>query len=98
MALSFNGLQPVRFGDRECAPKIDAETQLRLQSINGYGPETDEILASAFPDDAIYVREFMAKNMTTYEKEELHAYLLGGEAMLDNLRNTLTGVLKNGKE
>ena len=97
MALTFNGLQPVRFGGRDCEPKIDAETQLRLQNLKGYGPETDEVLASAFPGNEIYVKEFLQTKMTTFEKEELHAYLLGGESMLRNLHETVAGALKNGK-
>lgn len=82
MALSFNGLEPVAFGGRDCVPKIDTETKLRIQAIKAYDSTSDEVLASAFPNDEAYVRDFLANKMTVYEKELLHAYLLGGEHMV----------------
>ena len=91
MALSFSGLQPVRFLDRECTPvKPDAELQLRLENIKTYNEEADEILASAFPNDREYVLNFLRNNMTKLEKEELCLYLLGGETGLRYTNTILT--------
>lgn len=85
MALSFNGLEPVEFGGKECTPKLDTELKLRLSQIKAYTEADDEVLASAFPDDEVYVREFLKDKMTVLEKQTLHAYLLGGMTAVDTL-------------
>ena len=90
MALSFNGLRPVGFGGRECMPvKPDAELQLRLQNIKDFNDEADDILASAFPNDYDYVRDFLRNKMTMMEKQELQIYLLGGETGLRSMDKVL---------
>lgn len=91
MALSFNGLQPVTFGGKECMPtKPDAELQLRLQNIKDFNDEADDVLASAFPNDYDYVRDFLRSNMTLLEKQELQVYLLGGETGLRDMEKLMT--------
>ena len=95
MALTLNGLQPVNFCGKECMPKIDAELRLRLQNIKLYNAEADDILASAFPNDSIYVKEFLTDRMTVYEKQTLHLYLLGGDQMLDTVREQIKSELKS---
>lgn len=85
MALSFNGLEPVTFGDTECTPKINTELKLRLSQIKEYNTETDEILASAFPDDEEYVLEFLREKMTNFDKQTLHLYLVGGDMMVNRV-------------
>lgn len=82
MTLSFNGLQPVDFGGRNCEPKINAELQLRLGNIRNFNEEADDVLASAFPNDYDYVRDFLRNRMTTIEKETLQVYLIGGDTGL----------------
>ena len=92
MALSFNGLQPVAFGGKDCTPRLDAETKLRLQGIKTYDQSANEALAAAFPDDEEYVKEFLTNSMTVFEKELLHAYLLGGEKMVGLMMDKISNI------
>lgn len=78
-------VEPVDFGGKECMPKIDAETKLRLSQIKNYDETSILVLASAFPDDESYVRDFL-KDMSMLEIQELHAYLIGGARMVEILR------------
>lgn len=94
MALSFNGLEPVSFGGKECTPKINTETKLRLSQIKEYNIETDEILASAFPNDEDYVLKFLKEKMTTFDKQTLHVYLVGGETMLGKVLEQVSDTMK----
>lgn len=96
MALSFNGLEPVTFGGKDCTPRINTELKMRLSQIKDYNEETDEVLASAFPDDEIYVRDFLKNKMTTFEKQTLHMYLFGGESMVNKVMNQLDDALAKG--
>ena len=89
--VSFDGLQPVRFGGRDCTPSTDAELCLRIRSLK-FDTDADqahanEILAKAFPEDEDYVHKFLDKQMTTFEKRQLQAYLIagpGGTRVIDN--------------
>ncbi len=94
MALSFNGVEPVSFGGRECAPKINTELKMRLSEIKEYDDATDTVLASAFPDDETYVLKFLREKMTTFDKQILHAYLIGGETMVSKLMGSIDDTLK----
>lgn len=94
MALSFNGLEPVTFGEKECVPKITAEIELKLAQIKRYNKEADEILASAFPDDEIYVQSFLSK-MPMLDKQVLHAYLVGGQTLVNTTLEQVHGAIKN---
>lgn len=104
MALSLNGLEPVEFKGRVCRPFINAELRLRLTEIKNYGDSANDILASAFPDDEEYVRNFL-KNAPAIEKEILHAYLVGGDtatkAVIDSLesgiRKTMNDAMRDEK-
>ena len=96
MALSFNGLQPVEFGGKDCTPKLDTELKMRLAQIKTYTEADDEVLASAFPDDEAYVKAFLKDKMTVLEKQTLHAYLLGGmtavNTLMDGIKDTFRKV------
>lgn len=94
MALSFNGLEPITFGNKECVPKVTAEIELKLSQVKKYDQETDEILASAFPDDESYVKGFL-DNMTMVDKQILHAYLIGGDTLVTTTMEQIKGALKN---
>ena len=85
MALDFQGIQPVNFGGRDCVPDINTELKMRLSQIQTYNEETDEVLASAFPKDEAYVKKFLKNQMTAFEKQKLHAYLVGGMEMVERL-------------
>lgn len=90
--LSLSTLEPVDFGGKECAPSLDAETKLRLSQIQKYDGKAIEALASAFPDDEEYVKEFLG-NMATIDIQILHAYLLGGQTMVESIRGQLSNVM-----
>lgn len=92
--LNFDGIKPVGFGGRECMPSTDAELKLRIQSLKfGTGADeahADEILAKAFPKDEEYVREFLSTQMSTFEKQQLQAYLISGASgirLIDQIIN-----------
>lgn len=93
MALSFNGLEPVTFGQKDCIPKITTEIKMRLADLKDYNDTADEVLASVFPNDEVYVRDFLREKMTVFDKQTLHAYLLGGESMVRALHNKIEGVV-----
>lgn len=88
MALVFNAIEPVRFGNLEAIPKVGAELRLRIQKID-FG-NTDEkisaardVLSQAFGDKSMEVRKFMSDNdMSAFDLERLAAYLIGGDNLL----------------
>ena len=99
--LSFDGIQPVRFGGRDCTPSVDAELRLRVQNLE-FGTDADEaraneILAKAFPQDEEYVKEFLEKQMTPFEKQQLQAYLIAGPGGIRVLDRSITDAIKGGK-
>lgn len=96
--LSFDGIQPVRFGGRDCAPSTDAELCLRIQSLK-FDTDADqahanEILAKAFPEDEDYVHKFLDKQMTTFEKRQLQAYLIAGPGGTRAIDNAIAEAMK----
>lgn len=101
MALSLNGIEPVKIKGKICTPKLDAETRLRLAEIKTYDRSTDLVLASAFPDDEEYVRKFL-EEAPAVEKEILHAYLVGGEtaasSVIDNIKDGLKNAMASAVE
>lgn len=94
MALSFNGVEPVSFGGKECTPKINTELKMRLSEIKEYDSAADIVLASVFPDDEAYVLKFLQEKMTTLDKQILHAYLIGGDTMVSKLMGSIDDTLK----
>lgn len=96
--LSFDGIQPVRFGGRDCTPSTDAELRLRIQALkfdtDANQAHANEILAKAFPEDEEYVKKFLDKQMTTFEKQQLQAYLLAGAAGIRMINSTITEAIK----
>lgn len=95
MALSFNGIEPVNFGGKDCTPRINTELRLRLTDLKQYNEEADEVLASAFPNDESYVLSFLRDKMTILDKQTLHAYLIGGPSMVEALKDQMKGAMKN---
>lgn len=80
--LKFDGIQPVEFGGRDCAPKVNTEQRLRLQNLEfateADSEKADKLLAECFPDDEDYVARFLNEQMTPFEKQQLRAYLVAG--------------------
>lgn len=87
--LSFDGIQPVRFGGKDCTPKIDAELRLRIRGIKidteANLNDACEKLALAFPDDRAYVEKFLKEQMTPNEIARLQTYLFGGASAVRTL-------------
>ena len=81
MALVFNAVEPVRFGNLEAIPKVGAELRLRIQKID-FGNTDEKIsaardtLSQAFGDKSMEVRKFMSDN------DMSAAYLIGGDNLL----------------
>lgn len=98
MALTFEGIQPVEFGGRACTPKLDAEIKLRLTNISDYNEKTDDVLASAFPDDEKYVRKFLKEKMSALDKQMLQAYLIGGPSALEIVQRQIDSAFAKGME
>lgn len=96
--LTFDGIQPVRFGGRDCTPSTDAELRLRIQSLkfdtDAEQARANEILAKAFPEDEEYVRTFLDKQMTTFEKRQLQAYLIAGPGGTRAIDNAIAEAMK----
>lgn len=93
--LNLNTLEPVNFGGKECTPQINAETKLRLSQITKYDTATNAVLASAFPDDEEYVKDFLG-NMTVIDVQILHAYLMGGPTMVESIKSQMAQAMKLG--
>lgn len=96
--LSFDGIQPVRFGGRDCTPSTDAELRLRIQALE-FDTDADqahanEILAKAFPEDEEYVHKFLDKQMTTFEKQQLQAYLIAGPGGIRVIDKSIVEAMK----
>lgn len=80
--LSFDGIQPVRFGGKDCTPNINTEQRLRLQGVKldteANVIEADKIMSECFPGNEKYVFDFLQEKMTPFEKQQLRAYLVAG--------------------
>ena len=99
--LSFDGIQPVSFGGRDCVPSIDAELRLRVQALK-FDTDADEaraneILAKAFPKDEEYVKKFLEEQMTPFEKQQLQAYLFAGPGGFRMIDQSITNVIKGAQ-
>lgn len=102
MALSFSGLEAVKFGEIVATPTVTAETRLRIQSGNFKSAEGREklikVMSGCFGDQADAIADFMDKQMSTYELSLLQAYLAGGETMLNDVRGTIVKAMQDGAQ
>lgn len=96
--LNFSGLQPVTFKGKECQPKLDAETRLRVQTLktekSGDLKHAAEVLCEAFPDDKEYVRDFIENEMSVYEVSELQVYLAHGAKAAKEISDSIKEAMK----
>lgn len=95
--LNLNAIEPVNFGGRECTPKIDTETKMRLSLIKEYDEKAQATLASVFPDDEEYVKEFLSR-MATVDMQVLHAYLIGGPTMVEAIQNKVKKAVEESEK
>lgn len=97
--LSFDGIQPVGFGGKDCTPKLNTELRLRLQGVkfdtDADSEEADKILADCFPDDEKYVEKFLKEQMTPFEKQQLRAYLVSGPSIIRILDQEIAKAVNN---
>ena len=95
--LSFSGLQPVSFGGKECAPKLDTEIRLRISNVKLDTASDIEhaakVFAEAFPDDKDYVRDFIENQMTGYEVRELQVYLTQGAKAAKDISDVIKSAM-----
>lgn len=96
MALQFNTIQPVRFGEIEATPKMTTSSRMRVQRVQfgGDNSEAMETMAECFGNKSDEVLDFMKKNMSTLDLQRLQAYLIGGESMLETLDRTIDETIK----
>lgn len=100
MGLKFSKIEPVQFGDIVAMPVVDEETKLRLYELNlstidGVN-EAIAVMAGCFKDKKDEIKEFMKGEMSSYELNQLQAYLMGGQAMLDKLEKQLDIAISMG--
>lgn len=104
MAFKISQIESVEFGDKQCTPELDAERKLRLGRLD-FSTETkekeaDKVIASCFPEDEAFVREYLTR-CSTLSKQRLQAYLIGGEEAVkiieNGLKSQIEGAMK-GKE
>ncbi len=100
MALEFNKISPIRFGDFEATPKLTASARLRASKIKlgGDNAEAMETLSQCFGNKSEDVLAFMKENMSTLDLQRLQAYIVGGDEMLGNVDEAIRGALKNVAE
>lgn len=101
MALEFNQIEAIKFGDIVVRPKVDMETKLRLQSAKLSNAtemeETIELIANACGDKSKEVKEFIEENLGIVDIARIQAYLAGGQTLLDALDKNMSaqGVVEN---
>lgn len=104
MALEFDKISPIRFGDFEATPKLTASLRLRASKIKlgGDNEEAMETLSQCFGNKSEDVLAFMKENMSTLDLQRLQAYIVGGDQMLDNvdeaIKEALQGAAKGANE
>lgn len=103
MPLAFKKIKPVDFEDFQATPQLNTELKLRVQNLKFASTEqienAKEVLSSAFPDNKEQVRKFMDDNfMGAIALQELQAYLLGGEDMLNRYRQEIDKLMDKSAE
>ena len=85
--LHFQGIQPIKFGDKEYQANLDNEKKLRLQTIKFDTAENiayaDDVLTSCFNEDE--AKNFIREKLSSDDKEVLRTYLVRGETGLNQL-------------
>lgn len=99
MPLAFKKIKPVDFEDFTAVPQMTTELKLRIQNLKfdteAQIEKAKDTLSVAFPDEKEKVRAFMDENlMGAVGLQELQAYLLGGEEMLEHYRQHFNEVMK----
>lgn len=95
MAFNFRKFEAVGFGDLQAMPKMDAELNLRVSSLEITNDNLDEVrdtLASCFGEKAAEVKAFMKDNMFLMDFMRLQVYLTQGENGLKDFERRMDRV------
>lgn len=83
MALKFNKLEAVQFGDIVEVPVLDQEKKLRLKTLTrADSDDAKDKMSACFPQNQASIREFM-NEMSDYDLQRLFTYLVHGESGLE---------------
>lgn len=92
MALNFNAIEAIGFGNLKVKPQMTKELELRVKNLKineANREEAIEILSSCFGSYATEVKQFMQENMHEYDLIELSMYLAHGDRGLENFRSIM---------
>lgn len=92
MALTFNKLEPVRFGEIVAMPVLSQELKLRVQQLKPEADnmeETRNILSECFGEKSMAVKEFMRENFSNMDYIRLQVYLLNGDKGLEDIERRM---------
>lgn len=96
MALSFEKIDAVKFGDTPYLPQMTQELRLRLKDLKITSAnlgEATELLSRCFGDKAAEVKKFMDTNMFERALAKLQVYLTQGPEAADVFDNSINGAI-----
>lgn len=102
MALSFQPLADVQFGEIKATPKLTTELKLRIARLGDYSKTVEDFesacktLAKAFPEDKEEVEKFMLESMSIMDLQELQAYLVGGDKLVARTQEIMKAETEKG--
>lgn len=97
MALKFDKIEPVEFGDLKVMPKMNTELKLRVQGIRTIDAEALDILSQCFEDHNQEVRAFLDQ-LNLIDIYKLQAYLLGGNSSVEVFMDRFEALMKQQGE
>lgn len=95
MALKFNKLEPIEFGDKKYQPTVSPETRRRivLEMAQPSTAENDEVaidtICHCFGDKSNEVKEFINANIGQNGIKTLQLYLTEGDKGLEALNKSI---------
>ena len=93
MALEFNQIEAIKFGDIVVQPKVDVEKRLRLQTAKLTNQtelnETIDLIAECCGEQGAKVKEFIENNLGVLDIARIQAYLAGGQTLLNAIDKNL---------
>lgn len=97
MAISFDKLEAVGFGDFEVMPQMDKEQQLRVKALEIKDNNLDEaieVLSACFgAENTAKIKEFMQKNMFQMDMIKLRTYLTQGNEGVKSLQSRMDRII-----
>lgn len=96
MALKFEKIEPVEFGDLKVMPKMNAEMKLRVQAIKQIDSDALDLFAECFEGYHAEIREFLDQ-LNMIDLYKLQAYLIGGNASVKAFEARLESIMAKGE-